>query len=137
MLSNPWFDNKILRNRMKWLVRDYDRMRKELRELETRDAFSRSEYPSGMPSSGRRSDVTQRLAIEDMTKLQKMRDEISAIEAARIAVPDIYREAVWEYTTTDVSKVSVTYKFSISARTLHRQTNAFYYIIAKRLGLVA
>lgn len=76
-----------LANQVIWLVKDYDRMKTEYDEA----IWDSPDPPDGQPRGNNNSDPTSREAMKRAELFRKLQ----AVEQARLAIPEVYRDGVW------------------------------------------
>ena len=76
-----------LANQVIWLVKDYDRMKTEYDEA----IWDSPDPPDGQPRGNNNGDPTSREAMKRAELFRKLQ----AVEQARLAIPEVYRDGVW------------------------------------------
>lgn len=83
--NNPYILPRSIYNQTLWLIRDYDRLKREYHDI-----IDETPYNDGQPRGTNTSDPTAQKAI----KLESVSERLKAIEQAEIQIPEEYRKHV-------------------------------------------
>lgn len=125
MKNNEYYLERHLYRRMLELIRDYDRLRDRMRDLEdTRKAIT---YDRDQVQTSPRDDAL----INIVLKYDVCREKVEAIEKSLEQIPQEYRRGVWENITKNRS-----YPDDAATRTYATWKARFIYRVAEKLGEV-
>ncbi|MDD4700328.1 MAG: hypothetical protein PHV07_08790 [Oscillospiraceae bacterium] len=128
-INNPYYLPRSLYNRVLYIIRDYDRLCEQRKEI----IYGSSNVESGMPHGSGISNPTERKAI----LLSQIESEISIIDKALRQIPPEYATYIFENIRYGYKCPSwVQNKDNANKNTWSRWRCQFIYLVAKYAGLV-
>lgn len=119
--KNPYLLPHNVYKQVLYLVKDYDRLRSEQEDILNSAAIN-----DGMPRSLDPSDPTQRKA----ERLDRIADQLRAIEGAAVQIPEEYRRGVWNNVL-----YGMPYPITAGIATWKRWRARYIWHVARRAGL--